>query len=176
MNEENKTPESGQQTRKEELAAYEKLRQHVKEILAATRENVNAQTIRQAVDTAAANLKSAGNFTAETTNKAVAAMRKEITDAAQRLGPKWDALSEKSADVFSVWLDRSTTFLGQATSALGTWLESTGGKLKHQTYVTGEMYSGGPIACKACGTRVDMPGPGHVPPCPQCQGTSFERV
>lgn len=176
MNDEVKTPDSEQQTRKEEVAAYEKLRQHVREILATTRENVNAQTIGKAVDTAAAQIKAAGNFTAETTNKAVAAMHKDIAYVAERLGPKWVELSEKSADVFSVWRDRSQTFLGQAATAAAAWLESTGSKLKHPTYVAGEMYAGGAIACQSCGAQIDLPGPGHIPPCPKCQGTSFARI
>lgn len=171
-----KIPESEQQARKEEVAAYEKLRQHVQELLAATRENINAQTFGKVIDTAAAQLKAAGNFTAETTNKAVAAMHKDIAIVAERLGPKWEHLSDASADVFSVWRDRSATFLGQAAMAAGAWLESTGSKLKHPTYVSGEMFAGGPIACQTCGARIDFPGPGHVPTCPKCQGTSFARV
>lgn len=176
MNDERKTPEDEQQARKEELAAYQKLRQHVQEMLAATRENVNAQTFGKAVDTAAASLRSAGNFTAEATNKAVAAMHKDIAMVVERLGPHWEKFSETSTDVFNVWRDRSTTFLGQAAMAVGTWLETTGSKLKHPTYVSGEMYAGGPIACQSCGAQIDLPGPGHVPPCPKCQGTSFARI
>ena len=171
-----KIPQGEHQARKEELAAYEKLRQHVKEILATTRENVNAETFSKAIDTAAAQLKAAGNFTAETTNKAVAAMHKDIAMVAERLGPKWERLSDASADVFSVWRDRSSTFLGQAAMAAGAWLESTGSKLKHPTYVSGEMYAGGKIACQSCGAQLDLPGPGHIPTCPSCQGTSFARV
>jgi hypothetical protein len=176
MNDQLKTPETNRSTQKDELAAYEKLRQYARESLASVRDNVNAETISHAVDTAAARVRSAGTFTSETTNRAVTALRKDLTGVAQKLGPRWDAFSEKSGDVFNVWRDRGTTFLGQAASATGAWLESTGNKLKHSTYVTGEMYSGGPIACRACGARIDMPGPGHVPPCPQCMGTTFERI
>jgi hypothetical protein len=57
MNEEQKRPEANEQARAEEVAAYEKLRQHVKEALANARQRVSADTMQQAVETGAEKLK-----------------------------------------------------------------------------------------------------------------------
>lgn len=184
MNQEQRVPENeaqgsapaGEQARREEIAAYEKLRQHVKEALASAREKINAETMQQAIDAGAEKLKAAGTYTSAAVAKAVAALRKEMAVAAERLGPKWEAFSEKSADLFSVWRDRSSVFLGQAASSLGTWLERVGQRLEHQSYSAGEITHGGAFECQSCKARIELPRPGHIPPCPSCQGATFTRV
>lgn len=176
MNETQKPPETNEQARQEEVAAYEKLRQHVKEALANAREKINAETMQQAVDAGAEKLKAAGTYTSAAVTKAVAALRKEMAVAGERLGPKWEAFSEKSADLFSVWRDRSSVFLGQAATSLGSWLEKVGQRLEHQSYAAGEITHGGAFECQSCKARIELPRPGHIPPCPSCQGATFTRI
>ncbi len=43
-------------------------------------------------------------------------------------------------------------------------------------YHTGEITSMGVLQCKNCGERLHFSRPGHIPPCPKCHGTVFERV
>jgi hypothetical protein len=43
------------------------------------------------------------------------------------------------------------------------------------TYVTGEVTGPGVLVCVACGERLHFHKAGHVPPCPKCQGSVFER-
>ena len=50
MNTENKTPGGNDEEQKQELAAYEKLRERVKVILSEVRESVNADTVKQAIE------------------------------------------------------------------------------------------------------------------------------
>lgn len=165
-----------ERARQEEVAAYEKLRQYVSEALANVRQKVNSETVQQAVDTGAEKLKAAGTYTSAAVNKAVTALRKDMAIAAERLGPKWEAFSEKSADLFSVWRDRGSVFLGQAATSLGTWLEKVGQRLEHQTYAAGEITHGGAFECQSCKTRIELPRAGHIPPCSNCQGATFTRV
>lgn len=161
--------------KKEEVAAYEKLRLESKRVFAEMRENVNAESIRGAVDKATNRLKEAGGYTAGVLNKASEALKKDAAYAMEKLGPKWDAFSEKSADIFEVWRDRSTLFLSQASVAVGEWLQKTGTKLGHLTYRTGEMTSGGTFSCTACGELMVQSDAGHLGECPKCQGTEFRR-
>lgn len=176
MNDEQK-PGAGETPRqKQELAAYEKLREEVRRLLSEIRDTVNAETIRDVVDKAADRLKQAGGYTAEALGKAGEALKKDMASAAEKLGPKWEAFSEKSADLFGVWRDRSGVFLGQASHAVGVWLEKAGLKLMHQVYRTGEMTSGGTFECAACRAQTVLPGPGYLPPCHKCNGTEFRRV
>ena len=70
-----------------------------------------------------------------------------------------------------------------ALSSLATALElssnalhSLGEKTKKTlTYKTGEMTSAGTLTCKACGQKVHLKETGHVPPCPKCNGTQFNK-
>ena len=70
-----------------------------------------------------------------------------------------------------------------ALSSLATVLELTsnalhslGEKAKEKlTYKTGEMTSAGTLTCQACGQKVHLKETGHVPPCPKCSGTLFNK-
>lgn len=41
---------------------------------------------------------------------------------------------------------------------------------------TGELIGAGTLACSACGKELHFHKPGHIPPCPACHKTVFERV
>lgn len=70
-----------------------------------------------------------------------------------------------------------------ALSSLSTVLELTGNALRSLgektketlTYKTGEMTSAGTLTCQACGQKVQLKKTGHVPPCPKCNGTLFNK-
>jgi len=70
-----------------------------------------------------------------------------------------------------------------ALSSLATVLELTGNALrslstktkKTLTYKTGEITSAGTLTCQACGQKVQLKKTGHVPPCPKCNGTIFNK-
>lgn len=40
---------------------------------------------------------------------------------------------------------------------------------------TGEVTGIGILECKSCGKKIHFHQAGHIPPCPQCQGTNFQR-
>ena len=70
-----------------------------------------------------------------------------------------------------------------ALSSLATALELTSNALhslsdktkKTLTYKTGEMTTAGTFTCQACGQKVHLKETGHVPPCPKCPGTLFNK-
>jgi hypothetical protein len=163
------------QQQKQELAAYEKLRQGVGKILSETRETLSADTIRHALAQAKTQLKSLGEHTADTVDRVAASVEKDMVHAVQRMGPKWEAFSEKTADLFHVWRDRGSQFLGRASAAAGEWLQQATGHLKAQTYRSGEMTAAGELVCTNCGETVQLATPAHVPLCPTCRGSEFRR-
>jgi hypothetical protein len=164
------------QQQKEELAAYGKLRQAVRKILAEARGTVNAETLRQAFDRATDEIKKTGEYTTETVSKITATLRKDLASASLKMGPKWEAFTEKSADLFGVWRDRGSQFLAQAATAVGDWLQQAGTRLEQQTYRTGEMVDSGTFECTGCGERVVLQTPAHLPPCARCRQMEFRRV
>jgi hypothetical protein len=164
------------QQQKVEVAAYEKLRTAVGKMLADARGTVNADTVKQAFDKATDELKKTGEYTAETVGKIATSLRKDLASASLKMGPKWEAFTEKSADLFEVWRDRGSQFLAQAASAVGDWLQQAGTRLEQQSYRTGEMVDSGTFECTGCGERVVLRTPAHLPPCAKCHKMEFRRV
>lgn len=164
------------QQQKQERAAYDKLRAGVTKVLAEARDTVNAETLKQAFERATAELKKTGEYTAETVSKITTTLRKDMASAAVKMGPKWEAFSEKSSDLFGVWRDRGGMFLGRAAGAVADWLLQAGSKLEQQVYQAGEMVHSGTFECTGCGDRVALHTPAHLPPCAKCRKTEFRRV
>lgn len=161
---------------KTELAAYERLREEAQKRLADIKDTVSADAIRDSIDKASQRLKDVGEYTAETINKVAESLKKDIAGAARNMGPKWEQFSDKTSDLFVVWRDRGSTFLGRAASAVGDWLEQAGGRLRDETYDTGDMASKGTFSCVACDERITLQTAGHLPTCPNCNQTKFRRV
>ncbi len=161
--------------REEELTAYRKMREEVEARLGEIKERVSANAIRQAVDRASRNLKDVGEHSMETINRVGAAVRKDLASTAERLGPSWDSLSDKTAGLFEVWRDRGSEFIGAAGKASGEWLRQLRGKTE-TTYYTGELTSGGQFECLNCGERFELSEAGHLPECPNCHEKKFRQV
>jgi len=164
------------QQQKQELAAYTKLREAVSRVLGDAKETLNAETIREALAQAIAQLKQMGEHTADTIDKVAASVERDMVSAAQKIGTRWDAYSEKTADLFQVWRDRGNRFLTDATAAVGDWLQQTSDKLKTQTYQSGEMAASGTLECTACGERLVLQTPSHLPACSKCRNREYRRV
>ena len=164
------------QQQKHELAAYKKLRERVRHVLGDAKETLGAETIRQALAQATAQLKQMGEHTADTIDKVAASVEKDMVNAAQKIGTRWDAYSETTADLFQVWRDRGNRFLTGATAAVSEWLQQTSDRLKTQTYHSGEMAASGTLECTACGERLVLQTPSHLPACSKCRNREYRRV
>lgn len=164
------------QQQKEEQAAYERLRAEVRKGLSALRGSVDAKAIQDTIERAADRAKKAGAYAAGTINKAAESLKKDIADSAAAMGPRWEAFSGKTANLFSVWRDRGNVFLARAAIGVGDWLNQTGRRLERAQYRSGEMAGGGDFACSQCGEVVHLETAGHVPACPKCGHAEFRRV
>jgi Zinc-ribbon containing domain/Protein of unknown function (DUF2934) len=161
---------------KEEALVYEKLRAKVTKILADAQDAVNADTMRHAFDKATEEMKKTGTHTAETVAKIATSLRKDMADAAAKMGPRWEAFSEKSTDLFGVWRDRSAVFLAQAADAVGDWLQETSSRLVPPIYRAGEMVAPGTFECTQCGERLSLSTAAHLPACSQCGKLEYRRI
>jgi len=161
---------------KQELAAYKKLRTSVQKLLADTKDTLNADTIRHAIDESRARLREAGEHTVDNIDKALASIEKEMISAGQHIGARLENFSERGADVFSIWRDRGSQFLGRAASAVGDWVRQASARLVLQTYRTGDIAAEGAFECTGCGEHVRLETPAHLPLCPKCRKTEFRRI
>lgn len=164
------------QQQKLEMAAYQKLRDTVQSLLADARDTLSADTIRQALDDARGQLRHLGEFTADTVDKALASVEREMLATAKHAGARLENLTERSVDVFAVWRDRGAQFLSRATAAVGDWVQQAGARLGEQNYHTGDIATGGTLECTHCGSRVELTTAAHVPLCPQCRKSEFRRI
>ena len=164
------------QQQRQELAAYQKLRAAVEQLLADTKDTLSAETIRAALNDARAQMRDVGEHTADNIEKAIVAIEKEMFGAAQRMGARLDNLSERTSDVFWVWRDRGSQFLGKAATAIGEWIQQVRGRMPEQTYRTGDIAASGTLECTACGGRVELTTVAHVPLCPNCRKSEFRRL
>lgn len=163
------------QQQKQELAAYQKLRADVVTLLGDVKD-ASAETIRVAVDTARGRLRQLEEFTADTVEKAVTGVEKEMLSAGRRAGARLENLSARTTDLFSVWRDRSAQFLAGAAGGIRDWMQQASERLGEQTYRTGEIAAAGTVECSNCGERITLETPAHVPLCPKCRNSEFRRV
>lgn len=163
------------QQQKQELAAYQKLRADVGKLLGDIKD-ASADTIREAVDTARGRLRQLEEYTADTVEKAVTSVEKEMVSAGHRAGARLEDLSARTTDLFSVWRDRGTQFLTRAATGISEWMQQASARLGDQTYRTGEIAAPGTLECNGCGERVTLETPAHVPLCPNCRKSEFRRV
>jgi hypothetical protein len=120
--EESLNTQGNKDLRSQELAAYESMRREMKKLLANIQDTVNADTIKQAFDKAGKEIRGLGEFLPETVDKASKMLKNEIAATVERLGPRWESFSGKSAEIFEVWKDRGIGFLNQASGALNDWV------------------------------------------------------
>jgi rubrerythrin len=168
------TPSQPQEA--QELAAYKRMRQELAKILAGVGDTVNVETIRQAFDRATKELRDAGGYASETVSRVSQRLRREVENTTSKLGPRWEAFSEKKADLFSVWLERSSTFVSHASAAVGDWLKQVQSKNGEQIHFAGEIVEPGTFVCTACGHHVKLEEKQALPPCPTCEGKEFRRL
>lgn len=66
--------------------------------------------------------------------------------------------------------------LAAALEVTGNALQSLSDKARGSLiYKTGEMTSAGTLTCQGCGQKIHLKETGHVPPCPKCNGTLFNK-
>jgi len=152
---------------------YDKLASKFNELYLAGKERGH-ESMSVALDKAHEQLTSLGEFSAEhgeELKKYLARDLEQTISYAQHLG---EEAKER--------LHPSRLGAG-ALSSLVTALELTSNALhslsnktkKTLTYKTGEMTSAGTLTCQACGQKVHLKETGHVPPCPKCNGTLFNK-
>lgn len=163
------------QQQKKEMAAYQALRADVTRLLGDMKD-ASADTIRGALDTARTRLRQLEEYTADNVEKAVTSVEKEMFATARRLGAQFENLSERTTDLFAVWRDRGSQFLGRATGAISEWMQGASARISQSSYRTGDIAAAGTLECTECGERMVLETPAHVPLCPKCRQSEFRRV
>ncbi|PIP03721.1 MAG: hypothetical protein COW18_09740 [Zetaproteobacteria bacterium CG12_big_fil_rev_8_21_14_0_65_54_13] len=167
------TMENNAQDKTRLAEQYDKLASKFKELYLAGKER-GREPMSVALDEAREQLTALGEFSAEHGEELKQYLARDLDQTildAQHLG---EEAKER--------LNPARLGAG-ALSSLATALELTSNALHSLSvktkntlaYKTGEMTSAGTLICKACGQNIHLKGTGHVPPCPKCNGTLFNR-
>lgn len=159
--------------KEEELAAFNRLRKELSKILSEVKDSIHSYTLNQALNKAKREVSRLGEFTAESINKGSEALKKDMACNIVKLGGKWQSMSFRAIDLFSVWSRRSAAFLKQASEAADTWRQEIREKVHPHSYHSGELVSGGTFVCKSCSQQVKFDTAGHLPPCSHCDHPEF---
>jgi hypothetical protein len=126
----------GADSSEHERAAYRRMRAEFKKILAGAQDTINADTISRAFDRSARELKELGKFVPATVDRAGKRLKHEVAAAGEKMGPRWDAFSQRSHGLFDIWKDKGSRFVNQAHAAVNSWVSGDrdkNGKEKNET-------------------------------------------
>lgn len=165
------TEVTGDQSRTELL--YDRYAERARELFEAGQEKSKA-AMETAMHAAKAQFSAAGEFTAEQGEVFEKFMRRDLDQTAKDM----QALGQEAAERLS------PSRLGAgALSSFARLLEATGTALKNVSrkaeenlhFNTGEITAAGTLTCTKCAQKVQLKRSAHIPPCPNCHGTSFRK-
>jgi hypothetical protein len=135
------------------------------------------KTLRDALDAARETAVELGELTREEAHKAHTFVTRDLVD----LGAHVTAEERELADQLRLGLlvlerDVLNRFseLARAAKAELKHLEMT--KQRFDEWHTGEVTTTGTLRCRGCGERMHFERTGHIPPCPKCHATVYDRV
>ena len=157
------------------IQAYNVMLKRVRETLKDAEEKT-LPTVREALDKAAETASELGELTREEAEKIGDYLRRDLNEAAEFLSENSRQLKDwlsfdlefteiKLAEIFASVADQTRIELdklAQRAREVGQW---------H----TGEITGIGVLHCKGCGELLHFEKTGHIPPCPKCKGTVFDK-
>ncbi len=190
---------SKEQQRKEELSAYEKLVELMREQLEKSSATMDAGRLTGTIDHAARDLRALGEHSMDAISTAAETARKDLASTAEHAKPLWETLQHNANDAResmaragaqlwaqlasgtrgqgAAWRDLTGSVLETFFDEVSSWSGKLAGKLEESiTYHTGQMSFGGAFKCSSCKEVIHLRKPGHLPPCPKCHKTAYRRT
>ncbi|MDA8137910.1 MAG: DUF2934 domain-containing protein [Desulfobacteraceae bacterium] len=104
------------------FSAYHRIRMEVQRLLEKAEETINAETVRQALAKATADLRKAGDILPESIDRASKAVKQEIEEAIGRLGQIWDGSRIRPNELLSDWKEKGARSWHRTTQSFQQWL------------------------------------------------------
>jgi len=165
-----------EEKRQREVHGYERMLERLRDRLESTGERVG-NSVREALDTARETSVELGELTRDEADRVAQWLQRDLEDAA--------AYVEKARGTYSDWLymdlqlvenwiwDRFSSVADQTRLE---WQAFNRELTAASRYHTGEITGPGVLECRECGERLHFARAGHIPPCPRCHGSRFERT
>lgn len=155
--------------------AYEAMLQRVHEVVEDI-EHTGSDRLRQALDQAREKAVELDELSREEAQRIGDYLARDLKDAARFVADTgadfrdWlrfdlQQVGDRMFEAFASVADKTRVELGQWSQ----WASEA------SQYRTGEITGPGTLACTACGKQLHFHKAGHIPPCPGCGATRFQR-
>lgn len=165
-----------EQPRDHEVHGYERMLERVRERLDSTGDAVE-RGAHEALDAARERSVALGELTREEADRVAAWLQRDLEDAAEYVGSARGTYADwlhMDLQLVENWVwDRFSSVADQTRlqwQALNRQLQAAA------RYHTGEVTGPGTLVCRDCGEVLHFKRTGHIPPCPKCHGSRFERA
>ena len=140
-------------------------------------EQTTLGTLRARIDDAMEKAVALGELSREEAERTAGYLERDLVDAGEFLAETGRALGDWLRFDLQLIERRMWEMFEQVAdqTRLGM-LQFEQGLRRASEYRTGEVTGIGTLQCAACGKQMQFLKTGHIPPCPECHGTSFTRV
>lgn len=157
------------------VAAYEAMLERVHEAADGV-EKKTVPWLREALSGAREKAVELGELTREEADKVSGYVERDLHEAASFIADTgqelrdwlsfdWQLMQNRMLEMFAGMAD-------QTSQALKGFAEQA---RQASLYHTGEITAPGVLQCTKCGEELHFKKTGHIPPCPQCSATTFQR-
>jgi len=168
----------GDDKNRRQLKGYEKMLERVTDLLEEAGEQARPR-LRDALEKARKRAVELGELSSEEASRIREYIQRDIEDAAHYLSR--DDTDDDLRGWFRMdlalienWLlDRFTSVADRTRLELHALQQDLA---RSALWHTGEISGPGELRCTACGKVLRFTEAGHVPPCPACRGTDFQRL
>ncbi len=161
---------------KHQPKAYENMLERVTEAMEKAGEEARPR-LRDALRRARERAVELGELTREEAERISEYIRRDVEDAARYLSHRDDDLAgwfRMDLQLIENWLiDNFSSIADRTKLELQEFNETLA---RAARWHTGEITGPGQLRCLACSKVLEFTKAGHVPPCPACSGTKYERV
>ena len=167
---------NSQELQEKLIKGYKQLLETSKEILSVTKKEATPAVL-DAIDKSKEKAAELAELTSEEIDKVSDFVIRDLHDAAEYIAVgerelgDWlriDALliEDKFLEAFSHMVDHTQVALDEIAA----------NAKRASEWHTGEITSAGTLVCSACGEVLHFHNAGHIPPCPKCHATVFNRA
>lgn len=118
-----------------------------------------------------------GELTREQAERVAEALQRDLEDAAEYVARERGTYADwlhMDLQLVEHWMwDRFSSVADQTRLQ---WMDLQRELTAASRYHTGEITGPGALVCRECGEVLHFARAGHIPPCPRCHGTRFERA
>jgi NADH pyrophosphatase NudC (nudix superfamily) len=157
------------------VRAYERMVERVKHAFEVTEEKARP-TLERAMELARHKAVELDDITREEAEKISGYVNRDLREMAEHLNTSGEELSawfRMDIELIEARILELITSVADKTRVELAQLAELAREAS--TYHTGEITAPGVLLCVQCGEPLQFSKTGHIPPCPKCRGTRFER-